>query len=193
MAYNSTSWLTGGTTSTLSSTEVLVQYENFGIGSSDLGFSVANRHYLLPFNGVSIGSSSNEDNLYLGTGTDPDTSLTLDDNSELLPTRMWYIPDNIYIDAIYSIEGADAATGDTTKFHCMSYTFTSGSTSCLTSGTLIAHSDDETNAGSEQVYLNTWNMDSNTVAAGKVLICTFEPVSVNSDYAYTVTIKYHLV
>ena len=104
-----------------------------------------------------------------------------------------YVPDNISVDAVYSIEGADAATGDTTRFHLMSYTFNSGSTSCLTSGTLVAHSDDTTNAGSEQVYKSTWNIDNASVAGGKVLICTFESDSVNSDFTYQAIVKYHLV
>ena len=178
---------------------VLIQYAYFGATSQATTANAAGYHYPLQFNCASIGlSDASADQLNIfGNGTDPATSVTTaeasDQRASNLVSYMMYVPDNIYIDAIYSVEGADAATGDTTRFHCMSYTFTSGSTSCLTSGTLIAHSDDETNAGSEQVYLNTWNMDSNTVAAGKVLICTFEPVSVNSDYAYTVTIKYHLV
>ena len=178
---------------------VNTQYAYFGATSQATTANTAGYHYPLQFNCASIGlSDASADQLNIfGNGTDPATSVTTaeasDQRASNLVPYMMYVPDNIYIDAIYSVEGADAATGDTTRFHCMSYTFTSGSTSCLTSGTLIAHSDDETNAGSEQVYLNTWNMDSNTVAAGKVLICTFEPVSVNSDYAYTVTIKYHLV
>ena len=108
---------------------------------------------------------------------------------------MMYVPDNISVDAVYSIEGADAATGDTTRFHLMSYTFNSGSTSCLTSGAVVAYSDPTTNAGSEQVYKSTWNINSDnaSVTGGKVLICTFESDSVNSDFAYQAIIKYHLV
>ena len=67
---------------------------------------------------------------------------------------MWYVQDNISIDAVTSIEGADAATGDTTRMHLFSYDFTSGATSCLTNGTLLAHNSDVTNAGSEQPYFN---------------------------------------
>ena len=175
--------------------------KDFGMGGTGLTSSnTAGYHYPLAFGGaISLGaglSLGDQINIF-GNGTDPATTVTTADASdqratELIPYMM-YVPDNISIDSITSLEGADAATGDTTRFHCMSYTFNSGSTSCLTSGTLVAHSDDTTNAGSEQVYLSTWNIDSASVSAGKVLICTFESDSVNSDFVYTVTIKYHLV
>ena len=180
---------------------VNTQYAYFGMGGTGLTSSnTAGYHYPIAFGGaISHGASINlSDQLNIfGNGTDPATTVTTADASdqratELIPYMM-YVPDNISIDSITSLEGADAATGDTTRFHCMSYTFNSGSTSCLTSGTLVAHSDDTTNAGSEQVYLSTWNIDSASVSAGKVLICTFESDSVNSDFVYTVTIKYHLV
>lgn len=177
---------------------VNTQYAYFGATSQATTANAAGYHYPLQFNCASIGlSDASADQLNIfGNGTDPATTVTTADAndqraSELVPFLM-YVPDNMTIDSIKSIEGADAATGDTTRFHCMSYTFTSGSTSCLTSGTLVAHSSDTTNAGSEQVYYNSWTIDSEDIAAGKVLVCTFESDSVNSDYAYTVTIKYHL-
>ena len=177
---------------------VLTQYAYFASVTTETSGNAAGYHYPLRFNSGASGGTSIPDQFNgFGNGTDPATSITTADAadqkaSELVPFLM-YVPDNIYIDAIHSLSGADNATGDTTRFHCMSYTFTSGSTSCLTSGTLIAHSDDITNLGVEQAYLNTWNIDSASVASGKVLVCTFESDSVNSDYTYTVTIKYHLV
>ena len=103
-----------------------------------------------------------------------------------------YIPDNISIDSVYSIEGATTATGDTTRMHLFSYDFTSGSTSALTNGTLLAHNDDVTNAGSEQAYLSTWTVDSASVASGKVILAFFRYDTSNSDYSINITIKYHL-
>ena len=113
--------------------------------------------------------------------------------SQIVPC-MWFVPDNISIDSVTSIEGADAATGDTTKMKLMSYDFTSGSTSCLTSGTVVANTtSDLPNAGSEQAYLQAWRISSTLVDAGKVLLCMFRSDStVNSDYAISVTVKYHL-
>ena len=131
-----------------------------------------------------------------GTGTDPATTFTTADGSgtrasDLVPV-MWYVPDAISIDAVYGLEGADTATGDTTRMHLFSYTFTSGSTSALTSGTLLAHNNDITNAGSEQAYSGTWTVDSAAVTAGKVIVATFLTTDVTGDYSATVIVKYHL-
>ena len=143
-----------------------------------------------------MGSSSLQDNITFGTGTEPATTFTTADGSttdaSLLVPVMWYVPDAITIDSVYSLEGADDATGDTTRMHLFSYTFTSGSTSALTSGTLLAHNSDVTNAGSEQAYLSTWTVDSSTVTAGKVILAFFESDSINSDYSVNITVKYHL-
>lgn len=174
------------------------QYAYFGMGGGGSSGNAAGTHYPLYFQGaMNFGLYAGDLPNHFGTGTDPATTFTTADATDQrasdLINFMMYVPDNISVDAVYSIEGADAATGDTTRFHLMSYTFNSGSTSCLTDGTLVAHSDDTTNAGSEQVYKSTWNIDNASVAGGKVLICTFESDSVNSDFAYQAIIKYHLV
>ena len=131
-----------------------------------------------------------------GTGTDPDDSFTTANTdtqyaSQIVP-MMWRVPDNITIDAVTHIEGADAASGDTSRMHLKSFDFTSGSTSCLTNGALLAHNSDVTNAGNEQAYLSTWTVDSASVTAGKVILCFFRSDSVNSDYSINVCVKYHL-
>ena len=176
---------------------VLTQYAYFGQHVGESSGAVAGTHYPLIFGMGSAALAFGDQPNHFGTGTDPATSFTTADAADQrasdLVRYMMYVPDNISVDAVYSIEGADAATGDTTRFHLMSYTFNSGSTSCLTDGTLVAHSDDTTNAGSEQVYKSLWNIDNASVAGGKVLICTFESDSVNSDYSYQAIIKYHLV
>ena len=151
-------------------------------------------HQALPSSGTGYHDKSYPP--AFGTSTDPATTFTTSEGngtraSDLVPL-LWYVNDAISIDAIKSIEGADAATGDTTRMHIFSYDFTSGATSCLTSGTLVAHNSDVTNAGSEQPYLSTWTVDSAAVAAGKVLLAFFKSDSINSDYSLQVTVKYHL-
>ena len=172
------------------------QYANFGVGASDSLSYVANTHYPMPFSGVSIGSFGVQDNITFGTGTDPATTFTTADgastDASLLVPVMWFVPDNITIDGVTSFEGATAATGDTTRMHLFSYTFASGSTSALTSGTLLAYNSDVTNAGSEQAYKSTWTVDSASVDANKVILAFFESDSVNSDYSINITVKYHL-
>ena len=131
-----------------------------------------------------------------GTGTDPATSFTTAEGSgtragELVPC-LWYVTDDITIDAITSFEGADAATGDTTRMHLMSYTFSSGSTSALSSGAVLGYNTDNNNAGSEQAYKSTWTVSAGDVDAGKVILAFLKSDSVNSDYSANIYIKYHL-
>ena len=76
--------------------------------------------------------------------------------------------------------------------HLMSFDLTSGSTSALSSGTVLANNSDVTNAGYEQPYLSTWTIDSSDVVAGKVILAAFRSDSNNSDYSLTIKVKYHL-
>ena len=174
---------------------VNTQYAYFGVTSVMTSQFAANKHYAMPFNHNEFSNTMHLP--VFGTGTDPDTTFTTADGnstraSDLVPV-MWRVPDDITIDEIKHFEGADAATGDTTRMHLMSYTFTSGSTSALTSGAVIANtSADNTNAGTEQAYLKDWTINTANVDAGTVLVCTFRSDSNNSDYAMNVTIKYHL-
>ena len=169
---------------------VNTQYAYFTVVTTHFSSVLANNHYAVPFANGNNASTSQYINL--GTGTDPATSFTTSTDAHKLVPVMWYIADNITIDAVYSLEGADAATGDTTRMHLMSYDFTSGATNCLTNGTLLAHNSDVTNAGYEQPYLSTWTVDSSGVASGKVILATFESDSVNSDYSLSIKVKYHL-
>ena len=176
-------------------THVNTQYAYFGINYRDNANYLANTHYPIPFSSSSGGAGSTND-VDFGTGTDPDDSFTTADTdtqyaAQIVP-MMWRVPDNITIDSITHIEGASLSTGDLTRMHLKSFDFTSGSTSCLASGTLLAHNSDITNAGNEQAYLATWTIDSASVASGKVILCFFRSDSVNSDYSLNVTIKYHL-
>ena len=175
-------------------THVNTQYAEFSIGNTESVAFVINTHHPLCFQSADFGASGSVPTF--GTGTDPATTFTTAEGSttrasDLVPV-MWYVPDAISIDAVYGLEGADTATGDTTRMHLFSYTFTSGSTSALTSGTLLAHNDDTTNNGSEQAYLSEFTVDSASVAAGKVILAFFRSDSINSDYSLKIKIKYHL-
>ena len=172
---------------------VNTQYAYFMLDGSDSSSFLANTHYAIPFqSGMSAVGSPPP----FGSGTDPATSFTTADSagnkSQDIVPMLWLVPDAITIDSIKGFEGADSATGDTTRMHLFSYDFTSGSTSCLTNGTLLAHNSDVTNAGSEQAYLSTFTIDSADVAANKVILAFLRSDSVSSDYAINITVKYHL-
>ena len=182
-----------GTTGAIATTNI-TSYAYFGISDDASNGFAANTHYPIPF--MTMDAENAEDIVGFGTGTDPATSYTTADGAATdasnLISMIWYVPDNIEIDAIYSIEGSDNATGDTTRMHLMSYDFTSGSTSALTNGTLLGHNSDVTNAGSEQAYLSTWTIDSSSVVSGKVILAFFEQDGINGDFSVSVTVKYHL-
>lgn len=172
-------------------THVNTQYHKFGLTGSVSSSASAGEHLLMHSDGM-VDDSLDLSPKDMGTGTDPATSLTLSNNANSYLKFFWYLPDSISIDSVTSIEAADAATGDTTRFHLMGYDYTDGSASVLTNGTLLAHSADQVNAGYEQMYVNTWTIDSAAVSSGKVILCTMEVDSVNSDYVARVTVKYHL-
>ena len=175
---------------------VLNQYAYFGVNYIDFSNSAANKHLAVPFSAAS-GGGTLTNVVSFGTGTDPDDTFTTADSagqmaSQLVP-MMWFVPDNISIDSVTSIEGADNATGDTTRMHLKSFTLNSGSTSCLTAGELLAHNTDTTNAGNEQAYKSTWTIDEASVSADKVILAFFRSDStVSSDYSLNITVKYNL-
>ena len=120
---------------TASGNTVNTQYATFSTVNSESGAFLANTHHPLAFANANYGSLG--DFPAFGTGTDPATTFTTADGSDtrascLVPC-LWYVPDAMSIDSINSIEGADTATGDTSRMHLFSYTFTSGATNCLTS------------------------------------------------------------
>ena len=175
---------------------VLTQYAYFGINYSDFSSISANTHYPIPFSAVS-GGATLLNTVDFGTGTDPDDTFTTADTvsqyaSQIVP-MMWFVPDNISIDSVTSIEGADNATGDVTRMHLKSFTFNTGSTSCLTAGQLLAHNSDVTNAGNEQAYKSTFTIDEASVSGGKVILAFTRMDSVSSDVSLSVVVKYHLV
>ena len=152
---------------------------------------LANAHYALGFNSMKPSAL-----VAVGTGTDPDTSLTITNTADDVVAGFWYIMDDITIDRVIWWSGADAATGDTTRTHLMSYTVDSGNSATsgdLSSGAVVAYSSDVTNAGYEQAYYNQMTISSADVDAGKVLMFLFSSDStVNSDYSINATVKYHL-
>ena len=175
--------------------DVNTQYATFAIRSGGASAYLANTHHPLAFAGDNYNNALTGIPAF-GTGTDPATTFTTSDGngtraSDLVPC-LWYVMDDISIDSVISIEGADNATGDTTRMHLFSYDFTSGSTSALSNGTLLAHNNDVTNAGSEQAYTGSWTVDSAAVSSGKVILAFFRSDSINSDYSLQLTVKYHL-
>ena len=107
----------------------------------------------------------------------------------------WHVVDDITIDAVTWFHGADAATGDSTAAHLMSYDIdtANGSTGGdLSDGTVVADGATITNAGYEQVYYQAMTVQSANVDAGRVILFTFAADTINSDYSINATVKYHI-
>ena len=166
------------------------QYAYFGIDNTESTAFTANTHYAIPFAKNSITAP-----LALGTGTNPDATYTISTTAHDFVNLFWFLPDNITIDAVYWQAGADAATGDTLRAHLMSYAIVSDNSSTsgdLSDGTVHADGADITNAGYEQVYFQLMTIQTANVAKGRVMFFALRSDSVNSDYAISVTVKYHI-
>ena len=167
------------------------QFAYFATNSTNHATFSTGTHYLCGFSHAARTGAV----VAIGTGTDPDTSLTIATTADDVANTIMYLPSNITVDNVYWFFGADASTGDTARAHLMSYDIdtANGSTGGdLSNGVVIADGADIVNAGYEQIYYQSMTVQSANVDAGKILGFVFRSDSVNSDYAINVTVKYHL-
>jgi len=179
---------------------VTTQYAHFGIGSGDAAAvtnsdgsvwsgSSGNTHYAVPFNGYVAQSL-----VSIGTGTNPDTSLSISTTADDVICTLWYVMDNITIDRVIWWSGGDAASGDTTRCHLQSFTIDSGNGSTggdLSSGTLLAHNGSSLTVGADRITTTTLTVDSSSVAADKVILAFVENVGAATDLTAQLIVKYH--
>jgi len=171
---------------------VNTQYAHFGIGSGNSVFAgaSANTHYAIPFNGY-----ANQGLVSVGTGTNPDTSLTIATTADDVTCCLWYVLDNITIDRVIWWAGGDASGNDTMRCHLQSFSIDSGNGSTsgdLSSGVVLADGGDISGSGYEQAYYQQMTIQSANIDAGKAIMFMFRSDSVNSDFSINATIKYHL-
>tara|TARA_R100000700_G_scaffold31313_2_gene38424 strand:+ start:1381 stop:1968 length:588 start_codon:yes stop_codon:yes gene_type:complete len=194
MAYNSTTWTTGSSSTSVSTTTQSL-YAYYGVNEAITGF-LAGGHYFVPFQ-PSAPMSSGVIDVDIGSGTDPDTSFTSANTdtqfSGQISSYIWYLPDNIYIDKIISIQGSDNNTADTTRMHLMSYDYTANSTSVLTNGAVVGYSSD-VSVENTKTQLTEWTISTNSISSGKALLATFRKDSGggNGNHSVNIIVKYHL-
>jgi len=134
--------------------------------------------------------------LEMGTGSTPATTLTIANTAYLAVKHYWYVPFNITIDSCNVWFGADAGNGDVVKFSVMSYTVDSanGSTSgdlssgvenCVSPATI-------TGAGREQIYYQLLTTSIADVDAGKVIMACVAQDGTNADLTVNMQLVYHL-
>ena len=166
------------------------QYAYFGIDSLSSATYGSTDHIQVPF-GIAQTQTAGR----FGTGTNPDTSYTISTDADDIVVGLWYIPDGITIDACSVWVGGDASTGDTIRFHLMSFDIDTSNTSTggdLSNGVVLADGSDITTAGYEQAYYQQMTIQSSAVTSGKVVMFFFKNDTTNSDYSIKATVKYHL-
>jgi len=165
------------------------QYSHFSIDSK-ISFTFGTDHTAIPINAGNVQSF-----VTMGSGTNPDTSLTVSTSGDDIVSSIWYIPDAITIDSVVVFLGADTATGDTIRFHLMSFDIDISNSSTggdLSNGVVLADGSDIVSAGYEQTYYQSMTIQSSSISAGKVIMFLFKSDTSNSDYSVKATIKYHL-
>ena len=141
---------------------------------------------------ISIGSDDSAEAALFGTGTDPATSYSTSNNAYLLTDKIWYLHDNVTIDAAKVFVASDHASNDTLRFHLMYFTIDANMN--LSAGQVIGAGGDISNAGYELGYSQDLSIDTNnnSVTSGKVIMAFIRADSVNGDFYVNMNVKYHL-
>ena len=169
------------------------QYAYFGVSSQHALSAVAGTHYLIPFGNVWATTAA----VAFGTGANPSTSYDVSDNNNAddLTMMLWYVPDNITVDAVHLLAGGNAASGDTINIHLLKFDIDLGAGADkgdLSNGAVIAGGADIASLGYENIIYQTTSPSSADVDAGQVIAASFESAGTNSDYALNITVKYHV-
>ena len=174
----------------LTQTAVNTQIQHFGFSSGAL----------LPTNtnwqGIPSFGQETQSRLEMGSGSTPNTSLTVSINGDDLVGHIFYVPVNLTIDSCSVWVGADAASGDTVQFSVMSYDIdtsnsatggdlSNGAEHCVSPSTI-------TSAGYEQSYFQQLTVSSANVDAGKVIMAFIKSDGTNSDYSVNMNLVYHI-
>ena len=188
MAYNSTSWTTGDTSSTVENDNLKINYKMFGCFDMSV---LSNTHHPIcatPQGLAYSGDAWNSQLANLGSSTDPGTSLTMTSSTtkHILPC-MWYLLDAITIKSGKLITNSDEASStNTINHHIMSYDIASNGD--LSNGVVLADATSECNVTTQAS--SDLNVISADVSAGKVIICFVENEDGTDDITTNVTLKY---
>ena len=174
----------------LTQTSVNTQIQHFGFSSGAL----------LPTNtnwqGIPSFGQETQSRLEMGSGSTPNTSLTVSINGDDVVGHIFYVPVNLTIDSCSVWVGADAASGDTVQFSVMSYDIdtsnsatggdlSNGAEHCVSPSTI-------TSAGYEQSYFQQLTVSTADVDAGKVIMAFIKSDGTNSDYQVNMNLVYHI-
>ena len=173
-------------------TSVNTQIKTFGLDSNSASPDTADTWHAL----VSTYNLSTTNELEMGTGSTPATTLTIASTAYLAVKHYWYVPFDITIDSCNVWFGADAANGDVVKFSVMSYTVDSGNGS--TSGDLSSGVENcvspstISGAGREQAYYQALTVSTANVDSGKVIMACVHQDRTNADLTVNMQLVYHI-
>ena len=171
-------------------TAVNTQIQHFGFSSG--AFLPTNTNW----QGIPSFGQETQSRLEMGSGSTPDTSLTVSINGDDVVGHIFYVPVNLTIDSCSVWVGADAASGDTVQFSVMSYDIdtsnsatggdlSNGAEHCVSPSTI-------TSAGYEQSYFQQLTVSTANVDAGKVIMAFIKSDGTNSDYSVNMNLVYHI-
>ena len=171
---------------------VNTQVKEFALDSNSASPDTADTWHCL----LSTFNNTTTNELEMGTGSTPATTLTISNTAYLAVKHYWYVPFNISIDSCNVWFGADAASGDVVKFSVMSYTvdssngssggdLSSGVENCVSPATI-------TGAGREQAYYQALTVSTADVDAGKVIMACVAQDGTNADLSVNMQLVYHL-
>ena len=166
--------------------------KEFAIDFTEANPNVADTWYAL----TSTFNHADANELLMGTGSTPATTLTIANTAYIAVKHYWYVPFNISIDSCNVWFGADAANGDVVKFSVMSYTvdtangstggdLSSGVENCVSPATI-------TGAGREQAYYQALTVSIPDVPAGKIIMACVAQDGTNADLSINMQLVYHL-
>ena len=166
--------------------------KEFAMDSQEANPAAADTWYGL----TSTFNHNDVNEMAMGTGSTPATTLTMANTAALVVKHYWYVPANITIDSCNVWFGADAASGDVVKFSVMSYTvdsangstggdLSSGVENCVSPATI-------TGAGREQAYYQALTVSEDKVNSGSVILACVSQASINSDLTVNMQLVYHL-
>ena len=132
----------------------------------------------------------------MGSGSTPNTSLTISTTADDIVQCLWYLPFNITLNQVIVWFGADVSSGDDVQFSLMSYDIdtSNGSTGGdLSNGTEVAVSPSAiVGAGYEQAYFQTLNISSADVNLGKAITANVKMDGTSADLTISMQVIYSL-
>jgi len=166
--------------------DVNIQYAKFNKVGEGL---TVNTHTCLDFH------SYQGTTVTIGTGTNPDTSLSFTSTADDFVNCFMYVMDDITIDDVRVFVSDAGTTSADVRLHLMQYDIdtANGSTSGdISNGVVLADGSDLTGIGYDAIDYQQMTIQSANVDSGKIIVATILKTDVSDKVSVNMQIKYHL-